>query len=149
MVTSMVCSSWHTAEYSLTGPKLSAIKRYRWAPVALLIPSDPNNAVIYNLSGDRYPAMPSADGLRVHLPGYILSIPKPQIGLPHSGPFSDTSSDHMRDSNGTWYTAFPISHPSPSVEDHNRERSPFDVEIIQGHPRSHAILIASQFSPHL
>lgn len=146
------CSSWHTAEYSLTRQKLSAIKGYRWAPVTLLIPSSPNNAVIYNLSGDRYPAMPSADGLRVHLPGYILSIPKPQIGLPHSGPFSDTSSDpeiYMRDSNGTWYTAFPISHLSPSVEDHNRERSPLDVETIQGHPRSHAILIASQFSPHL
>ncbi|MCJ1343277.1 hypothetical protein MMC31_001470 [Peltigera leucophlebia] len=135
-----------------TGSKLSAIKGYRWAPATLLIPSDPSNAAINTLSSDRYPAMPSAHGLWVHLPGYILSIPKPQVGFPDNGwSFSDKSNDiemYMRDSNGTWYTALPISHPSPSVEDNNRERSPFN-EITQGHPRSHAILLASQFSPHI
>lgn len=135
-----------------TGPKLSAIKGYRWAPATMLIPGDPSNAAINTLSGDRYPAMPSADGLWIRLPGYILSIPKPQVGLPvNNGSFGDKSGDaemYMRDPNGLWYTALPISHPSPSVEDNNRERSPFN-EIIQGRPRSHAILLASQFPPHI
>lgn len=85
-------------------------------------------------------AMPSIDGIWVHLPGYILSVSNPQPDLPDNGSLNNKSSEakmYVRD------TALPISHPSPKVEDNNRERSPFN-EIIQSR-LSHAI----SYSPHI
>lgn len=83
-------------------------------------------------------AMPSIDGIWVHLPGYILSILNPQPDFPDNGSLNNKSSEakmYVRD------TALPISHPSLTVEDNNRERSPFN-EIIQSR-LSHAILFTS------
>lgn len=117
MVTFMIRSFLEAISQNI----LSAIIGYCWA---LVISRGPSNAAINTLSGDSY----AGNGLNRTAFGYtyldtFYQYPILQTDVPESGPSNNKSSEakmYVRDSNGAWFTALPITHPSLTVEDNNR-----------------------------
>lgn len=126
-----------------TGPKL-ATKGYHWAPATLLIPRDYQAAAMRTLREENYTGIPSLDGLLVHLPGYVVSSPKPPPGLPEN-PWNlfgalDDKALYMRDCNKNWYQATGTSSSTVAY----CEKEWTLCKIVQGSDH-HAVLLNSEF----